>query len=142
MTTSTSTLSAGSPSPLLRRALLLDAAVTGGSGLLAVVAAGLLAPLMGLASPLILVVLGVVFVGYAWRIYRFATARPIPRSGAIAAVILNTLWVLGSASLLVTGWVPLTLAGRWIVVVVADIVGLFAILQFLGLRQADRGRTG
>jgi hypothetical protein len=137
-----STLSSSSASPLLRRALLLDALATGAGGLALVLAAGPLAPLMGLASPLILIVLGLSFAGYAWMIYRFAIARPIPRSGAAAAVALNTLWVIGSAILLVTGWVPLTLAGKWIVVMVADLVGLFAILQFVGLRRMERGRAG
>ena len=131
----TSTLSTHAHSSLLRRALMLDALITGGSGLVAVLAAGLLAPFMGLASPLILIITGMVFIGYAWMIYRFAAARPIPRGGAMTALVLNTLWVVRSAVLLVTNRAPLTLGGKWIVVLVADIVGVFAILQFIGLRR-------
>ena len=41
----------------------------------------------------------------------------------------------GSIDILVTDWVPLTTAGWWTVAIVADIVAVFAIVQFYALRR-------
>jgi hypothetical protein len=43
--------------------------------------------------------------------------------------------VLASIILLVTGWIPFSVAGNWAVGIVAMIVDLFATLQFLGWRK-------
>ena len=59
---------------------------------------------------------------------------------ANAILLMDIAWVVGSALLLFTGWVSFTTAGWWAVLLVADVVALFAILEFVGIRrlQADR----
>jgi len=57
---------------------------------------------------------------------------------ALAFVAMDGLWVVGSAILLAGGWVPLTAAGRWAILIVAAIVALFAVLQYYGLRRISR----
>lgn len=47
-------------------------------------------------------------------------------------------WVAGSAALVFGDWLPLTTAGIWIIVVLADIVAVFAVLQFIGIRRLAR----
>ena len=55
------------------------------------------------------------------------------------AVELDVVWVVGSAVLLVTKALPFTPVGVWAVAIVADIVAIFAIVQYLGLRRMSRG---
>ena len=55
-----------------------------------------------------------------------------------AVIIVDLLWVADSAALLVTGWLPLTVAGQWIIAIVADVVLLFAIWQYFGLRRMQK----
>nr|MBI3612771.1 hypothetical protein [Nitrospirota bacterium] len=55
------------------------------------------------------------------------------------AIGLDTAWVLGSALLLIATPIPLTLAGKWAVGIVADIVAAFALLQFYGLHMQQAG---
>ena len=43
-----------------------------------------------------------------------------------------------SALLLVMGWAPLTQKGKRLVAGIADVVGLFAVVQYLGLRRNQR----
>ena len=49
---------------------------------------------------------------------------------------MDLAWVAGSAVLLLAAPATLTRAGFWIVLGVAEIVALFALLQYLGLRRA------
>jgi hypothetical protein len=48
---------------------------------------------------------------------------------------LDALWVSGSVIILFTDLVPLTTVGYWAVAIVADIVAVLAILQYIGLRR-------
>lgn len=57
------------------------------------------------------------------------------------AVILDTVWVVGSYVL----WfaVRFSIGGKWAVAVVAELVFLFALVQWLGLRTVGRkGQVG
>ena len=48
---------------------------------------------------------------------------------------LDTSWVIVSFFLLVTNLVPLTVTGKWIVGLSAEIVMVFAVLEYVGLRK-------
>jgi len=120
---------------LLRRALLGNTLFSGLSGLIAVIAAGPLAAYIGLPSPIILIVLGIGLMGYAVGLYRMATRQSLSRADALFAVVADIAWVIASFILLLIGWPPFTTAGKWLVVIIADIVAVFAILQFIGLRR-------
>jgi hypothetical protein len=49
--------------------------------------------------------------------------------------LLDIAWVTGSILLLASGLVPLSTARKWSIAILADIVALFALLQFIGLRR-------
>lgn len=133
MTTQTS--SQTDNTTLLRRALLGNAVFSGVSGLAMTLAAGPLALLMGLPSPLILVVVGLGVLGYAAIAFRISARPSISRGEAIFTVIADSSWVAASLVLLLSGWVAFTPTGKWLVAVAADIVAAFALLQFVGLRR-------
>ena len=50
-------------------------------------------------------------------------------------IVLDVLWVVASAVLLFSHVVPLTTAGKWMVGILADVVALFAIFEYVGLRK-------
>jgi hypothetical protein len=52
-----------------------------------------------------------------------------------AVIIADVAWVAGSVVLLLSGWVPLTTAGKWLVALLADAVGILAVIQYIGLRR-------
>ena len=71
-----------------------------------------------------------------WRSSPRSERARTSRAAAVKAIIaLNVLWVLGSVGLLVSGWVAPTVLGYAFVIVQAIVVGVFAELQFIGLRR-------
>ena len=60
------------------------------------------------------------------------------RTLALAVVAINALWVLASAVILFTNWLPLTTGGWWAVALVADMVAIIAGLQFYASWQASK----
>lgn len=123
------------PSPLLRQSLLADAVISGGMALLLIVAAGLLAPWLALPAAFLrnvglFLVAYVAFVGWVAR-------RTDPGTGLVWAVIaLNAAWVVASISLLFTELVAPSLLGQLFIAAQALVVGLFAELQYIGLRRS------
>jgi hypothetical protein len=123
--------------PFLRFALLGDAAASGLTGLLMAGASGPLSSLLGLPSQLLFWA-GLVLLPYA-AIVAFVGKRPRPSTFSIWAIIAaNTVWVIDSLALLVSGWVQPTALGYVFVVGQALVVLAFAEAQFLGLRKATR----
>jgi hypothetical protein len=119
----------------LRRALLVDAVITGATGALMAGGAGLLAGVLGLPEPLLRYA-GLVLLPFAAFVAFAATRATVWRGAAWAAVLINALWALESVALLVTGWVAPAPLGYAFVLSQAAVVAGFAALQFLGLRRA------
>lgn len=122
---------------LLRRALQANGIFSGLSGVVFTLAPGPIAAFLGLNAPLILMGLGVMLILYAISLLWTASQEPINRRSAIIAIDLDVAWVVGSYIILFTNWAPLTNAGWWAVAVVADIVTIFAIVQYVGLRRLN-----
>jgi hypothetical protein len=122
-------------SKLLRQALRGNGIFSAVSGLVLIVAARPLATFMGLAWPLALTITGLVLLPYA-AVLLWATSQPeIDSRLAKTAVLLDSLWVMGSVLLLLTDWLNLSVAGNWTVALLAEAVLTFAILQAAGLRR-------
>ena len=122
-------------SNLLRRTLQANAIFSGFSGAAMSVAPGLLAAFLGIDTPLILVVIGVSLILYALALFQVSLQEPLNRTFIITAIVLDTIWVVASWVILLTGLVSFTPAGWWVVAIVADIVTVFAVAQFVGLRR-------
>ena len=65
------------------------------------------------------------------------TREAISRPAVKAIIALNVLWVVGSIGLLTSGYVAPTVLGYAFVIAQAIVVGVFAELQFIGLRRAQ-----
>lgn len=122
-------------SNLLSRVLQANGLFSGLSGIMLTFAAGPIATFLGLNSPMILVGIGIALILYAPALFYVAAQTPINRKLVMTAIILDVAWVIGSIDLLVTDWVPLTTVGWWAVAIVADIVAVFAIVQYYALRR-------
>lgn len=137
MTTLHTTQTAVAPDQFLRRVLQSNMVFSALCGLLLTVDAAPLSQWLGLPAAWPLVMIGVGLFGFAGLLYQIARQSPLDLRQANIIFWLDVAWVVGNALLLVTGWAPLTTAGWWAVLLVADVVALFAILEFVGMRRLD-----
>ncbi|ACF02887.1 putative integral membrane protein [Rhodopseudomonas palustris TIE-1] len=124
------------PSTLLRRALQADALVSGAMALLLSFGSGVLARLLALPQPLLLET-GLFLIGYAALVGWLGTRRALPKALVLIVIAGNALWTLGSVALLLSGMVAPNALGVIFVLIQATAVGIFAELQFIGLKRGD-----
>lgn len=119
----------------LRWPLRLDGLFSGIGGILAIGFSQPLAALTGIQPPLALIIVGIGLLDYA-ALLLWASTRPLPPTRIIiTAIILNILWIIGSVALLLGGWLPLTVIGKWLIALIAFLVADFAIWQGWALRR-------
>ena len=119
----------------IRSILYGNALFSGVSGLLFILASQPIARFLGINMPLAILILGIGLVGYAALLYINASRPEISRSFVLFAVVADSVWVLLSIILLLTNGLPFTVPGKWAVGIVAAIVDVFAMLQFLEWRK-------
>lgn len=124
----------------LRRVLALDAVASGAMGLGLAVFAPLLTAWLGLPVDL-LRESGLILLPWAAFVGFLASRREPSRIAVWSVIAINALWVIDSIALLVSGWVEPTALGVAFVIAQAVTVGVFAELQFVGLRRIQVGRT-
>ena len=123
------------PSLLLRRALIADAIVTGAVALLQTFGAGLLAPLLNLPYPLVLET-GLFLIAYTVLVGWLGTRQSMPKALVAIVIAGNAAWALGSMALMFSGSVSPNLLGYAFIAVHAISTGVFAELQYIGLRKS------
>jgi hypothetical protein len=123
---------------LLRRALEGNALFSLVSGVVILSANQTLVEFLGLPSNASLTALGIGLLGYAGWLLWNARREKIKIVDAWIAVILDMVWVLGSYGLLFA--VKFSSGGKWAVVLVAELVFLFGLIQWMGLRRMGRSR--
>lgn len=124
---STSTGPAG-----LRPFLLADAALTGGNGIVYLLAAAPLAAWFGI-PPTLLLAAGAFLAAVGVGLLVLATRRPIPRLGVVAIAELNAVWAIASLVYAVFG--GLTGIGVAWTLLQAALVAAFAARQWWYTRQ-------
>jgi hypothetical protein len=128
------------PSVLLRRALQADAVVSGAMAALLTTAAGVLAPELDLPEVLLRDT-GLFLIVYAALVGWLSSRAAMPKPLVWAVIAGNALWTIASVMLLVDGPVAPNLLGEAFVAVQAIAVGVFAELQYVGLRRSDAAVT-
>lgn len=123
------------PANILRLALIADAVASGATALLLLAGASLLTDMLGLPVELMRYA-GLILVPFVAFVAFVGTRREIPRVAVAAIVAVNFAWVVASVALLVSGWVSPTLLGYAFVLAQALAVGVFAELQWIGLRRS------
>ena len=118
---------------LLKRALIGNAMFSGLSGAAILLANRWLVKFLGLPDKVSLAILGVSLIVYAAVLWSNARRPKIRITDAWVAVVMDAVWVLGSYTLILV--VPFSLAGKWVVALVAELVLAFAVWQWLGIRR-------
>lgn len=123
------------PSPLLSRALLADAIFSGVSAVGLTLGAGVLAPFLNLPEALLRET-GLFLVAYTALVGWLGTRQSVLRPLVLLVVAGNAAWTLASIALLFSGAVNPNLLGEIVVVAQAIATGVFAELQYIGLRRS------
>lgn len=123
---------------LLRLALGGNAAFSTLSAVIFLVASQPIASFLGLLPGKQVVVLGIQLGVFAAWLAWLSTRPAIPRWQVWLIIALDALWVAGSFQLVLASPPGLTVGGKWAIGMVADVVALLALLQFLGLRRLKR----
>lgn len=124
---------------LLRRALLANASFSTISGMVLVFAQRWVVRLLGLQETINLISLGISLLVFAAILVLFARKNPIKLFDAWITVTLDVAWVIGSYPLLFV--VPFSTSGKWVVGIVAEVVMVFALVQWLGIRRIRKGNV-
>jgi hypothetical protein len=111
-----------------------DAAISGATGLLMALGAGVLAGLLGLPAGLLRYA-GLSLLPFAALVVLLARRDPPSHPSVWAVIGVNAAWVAGSILLLLSGAVAPNGLGYAFVVGQALAVALFAELQYVGLRR-------
>ena len=120
---------------LIRFALVADAVAGLASGVLLAAGGEFLASLTGVPAA-VSMPLGLFLLALGAFIAWVAAQRETPRAPVLLIILLNSAWVIGSAVLLLTGALPLTMFGVAFVIVQAIAVAALAAMQWIGLDRA------
>jgi O-antigen/teichoic acid export membrane protein len=122
---------------LLRATLTVNAVSSGLCGAALLAGAAPLAALFGLEGPGSLAVFGALLAAFALYVWR-ARKEPLDRRHGWAIFVMDVGYVAASVAFLV-GW-PSVLSplGRVATALVADLVAVFAVLEYVGLRRLRR----
>ena len=123
-------------SQLLRRALLADAVFSGVSAIAMVLDAGALASLLSLPEALLRET-GLFLIAYTALAGWLGSRTSLPKGPVILVVAGNAAWTLASIALLLSGSVAPNLLGTIVILVQAIATGVFAELQYVGLRRSE-----
>lgn len=119
------------------RILLLNAGSTAACAVGMLAARGVLYPLFGLDSPILLDVLAAGLLAYAGALAAAGLRHSIDRPTLMAFTIADGVWVVASAIVLLLFWNELAPLARMLVIAVALVVEGFATLQFLAAGRVE-----
>jgi hypothetical protein len=123
------------PSLFLRRALQIDAIFSGVAALMMVFGASFLASLLNLPEAFLRNT-GLVLVAFTLGVGYLASREMMSKAAVWAVIAINAVWTVDSIVLLASGWVSPNLLGQAFIVMQAIAVGVFAELEFIGLRKS------
>ena len=128
-------------STFLTKVLRIDGVFALLSGFILVIGGQAIADLFELDSSLFMVVDGIVFMAYGIMLLYFAGRDSDSRAIGKVAIVLNMLFVVGIYAGLLLNLFPINTAGKWAFALVAEVVLIFAILEYVGLRRLNKERT-
>ena len=121
---------------MLRKAFLGNALFSTVSGLIILFAQRRVLGILGLSNRINLTMLGAALIIFAAMLVINAHRQQVKISDAWVGVLMDLGWVVGTVVAIFT--VPFSTQGKWVVIGIADVVLLFAMLQFLGLRRIQK----
>jgi hypothetical protein len=126
---------------LLRGALMIDAAISGATGLLLASGAGVLEELLALPQGLLRYA-GLSLLPFAAVVGYVSTREALSPASVRTVVALNAVWVVASVALLLSGQVSPNALGITFVLGQAMAVAALADVQYFGLRRTATQARG
>ena len=132
---------------LLRRVLYANVAFSVASASLFFFAGEQVATFLGIADTMIFdMINGTSFISilsiglaiFALDVLFVATRKPLNVNYAWMVAIADFIWVALSWILLATGAIPFSDAGNWAVLLIADVVLMFGIIEVVSIRRINR----
>jgi hypothetical protein len=123
------------PSTFLRRALIADAIFSGVAALGFTFGAGPFGSLFNMPEVFLREV-GLFLIAYAALVGWLGTRQAVLKPLVMVPIVGNAAWTVGSIALLFSGAVAPNLLGTVMVVAQAIATGVFAELQYIGLRKS------
>lgn len=117
----------------LHRILRANAIFSAISGAIFLIGSAPLASFMGLPDGGFLIVIGVGVLAFSALLFQLTAQPQLDRRLAFSIFILDTLWVVLSVIALLGNLLPLNDAGRWTIALLAEVVAVFAIAEFVAL---------
>jgi hypothetical protein len=127
-------------SQFLRRALLADAIFSGVSAVELTLGAGAFAVLFSMPEALLRET-GLFLIAYTALVGWIGTRPVIQKVLVVLVAAGNALWTLASIALLLSGAVSPNVAGQIVIIAQAIATGVFAELQYVGLRRSSGSVT-
>jgi hypothetical protein len=125
---------------LLRHTLRGNGIFTILSAVAAIAAARPLADFIGLQGPIPLIIMGGVLLAHGAILWWGSSQAAIPRWLAWYAIAGDAGWIAATIVLLVADPWNFSTRGRWLLALSGDMVAVFAILQYIGLRRLNHVR--
>jgi hypothetical protein len=123
------------PSTFLRRALIADAIFSGVAAIGFTLGAGPFASLFNMPEAFLREV-GLFLIAYAALVGWLGTRQAVQKLLVMVPIIGNAAWTFASIALLFSGAVAPNVLGMVMVVAQAIATGVFAELQYIGLRKS------
>jgi hypothetical protein len=121
----------------LRQALLVDALFEVIVGLAFVLGAGALAAATGWDVPAQFALVGLGLIGVGVMLFWMANLRPIKLEPVWAVMVLNAAFAVVGLAVLILLWGSLTDGAKWLIGVIAVLMGLIAALEYVAMRGSN-----
>ena len=126
--------------PMLKKVLYLDAAMSGAAGVLMVAGSAVLAPLLEIPAGLLFWA-GLALVPFVALLVLTARSAEISRLMLFDIVLVNALWVVASFAIMLAGLVQPNVFGIAFISIQALAVAGLTALQFAGLRALSQAHA-
>jgi hypothetical protein len=120
---------------LLRRELQVDGILAAVMGAVMAAASTPVSDFLGANAPAFVLELGIVLFVYGLALFAAATRFTQLKNLARVIILVNGAWVIASAALLIGGWLPLTAAGQLTIGIVAVLVAIIGVVEFIAMRN-------
>lgn len=134
-TQAVSSKAGGDRESLLRRALIGDALFCAVAGAAMIGGSSRISQFTGLTPNWVPAVIGVGVLFWGVEVGYLGRREALSPNTAKFVIGADIAWVVVSYGVLVSGGLDLTTAGKWTIGILAEIVALFAVVKYLGLRR-------
>ncbi len=120
---------------LLRRALIGNALFSVASGVVMIAGSGRISEFTGLTPGWLTAAIGAGVLLWALDVALIVRADELRPSRVWMVIGGDLAWVVASYAVLMLGILDSTTAGVWTIGILAEIAGVFAVVQYIGLRR-------